>query len=84
MTRFNIELSHHTEIRAQRCFCFASAIYCGVPPRIPNGMVSWSTGVTFGSTTTYICNHQYDLQGSANITCLENGAWQKPPVCAGW
>lgn len=55
--------------------------YCGQAPKIANGYVQYSTGVVYGSTATYVCAAGYN--GSATITCQQNGTWQAAPVCTG-
>uniref|UniRef100_A0A674HVD1 Sushi domain-containing protein n=1 Tax=Taeniopygia guttata TaxID=59729 RepID=A0A674HVD1_TAEGU len=36
-----------------------------------------------GQTVTFRCHDGYSLQGSASVSCQEDGSWQPPaPVCA--
>ncbi|KJE90844.1 tyrosine-protein kinase Srms [Capsaspora owczarzaki ATCC 30864] len=63
--------------------------YCPSPGTISNGMVSCS-GLTLGSTCTYLCNQAYVIDGTAGAsttrTCAGNttvaGKWSAPkPIC---
>ena len=46
-----------------------------------NGEVTW-TGLTTGSTATYICYSDYQLTGDQTRTCLSTGVWSgQKPTC---
>lgn len=58
-------------------------ITCGMHPSIEKAEVI-STGSTYRSNVTFVCNSGYHLVGPQNITCLANGSWSKPlPLCEG-
>lgn len=52
--------------------CTASG--CGMPPSIPNAVISYGNTTT-GSTRTYECIPTSTPSGSGNITCQQNGTW---------
>ncbi|XP_064386156.1 uncharacterized protein LOC135334774 isoform X2 [Halichondria panicea] len=56
-------------------------VSCGNPPIIISGMMTSSTGTTFGAMATYTCNTGYQRSGSATITCQASGSWSTAPVC---
>ncbi|XP_064386406.1 uncharacterized protein LOC135334956 isoform X2 [Halichondria panicea] len=56
-------------------------VFCGSPPTVPNGVMTSSTGTTFGAIATYSCNTGYQRSGSATITCQTSGSWSAAPVC---
>ena len=48
---------------------------------IPGGGLS-CTGLTPGSTATYICNKGYKLNGSEKLVCQDDGTWDGMiPTC---
>ncbi|XP_060605355.1 uncharacterized protein LOC132757879 isoform X2 [Ruditapes philippinarum] len=51
---------------------------CG-DPGVASSTFTGST--TYGSTITFTCNTNYDLQGSATATCEADGAWGSTPTC---
>ncbi|XP_076997754.1 sushi, von Willebrand factor type A, EGF and pentraxin domain-containing protein 1 isoform X2 [Tamandua tetradactyla] len=54
---------------------------CGSPPMISNAFVIES-GSLEENVITYSCRAGYVIQGSADLTCTEKGAWSQPyPVC---
>ncbi|PKU44337.1 von willebrand factor type egf and pentraxin domain-containing protein 1 [Limosa lapponica baueri] len=56
-------------------------ITCGMHPSIEKAEAI-STGSTYRSNVTFVCNSGYHLVGPQNITCLANGSWSKPlPSC---
>ncbi|KAJ7417533.1 hypothetical protein WISP_63915 [Willisornis vidua] len=56
-------------------------ITCGLHPSIEKAEAI-STGSTYRSNVTFMCNSGYHLVGPQNITCLANGSWSKPlPLC---
>ncbi len=60
-----------------------SVVSCGFPPPVPSGIMTSSTGTTFGRMTAYSCNTGYQRSGSATITCQASGSWSTAPVCTG-
>ena len=62
---------------------FLQVVSCGNPPIIISGMMTSSTGTTFGAMATYTCNTGYQRSGSATITCQASGSWSTAPVCTG-
>ena len=63
-------------------YCFMCLVTCPDPANITDGFYSGSD-YSEGGTVTYVCDDQYFLDGSSNITCL-NGRWDTPPpVCRG-
>ena len=51
---------------------------------VANGDVVYSSGTTFGSTATHVCNHGYTLMGSSTRVCQQNGTWTGVTAnCAG-
>lgn len=58
-------------------------ITCGLHPSIEKAEAI-STGNTYTSNVTFVCNSGYHLVGPQNITCLANGSWSRPlPLCEG-
>ncbi|KAK2514926.1 Svep1 [Columba guinea] len=56
-------------------------ITCGLHPSIEKAEAI-STGNTYTSNVTFVCNSGYHLIGPQNITCLANGSWSRPlPLC---
>ena len=48
---------------------------------IPNVMLCY-TGLTPGSTATYSCDEGYELSGSGQLVCQDDGTWDGPaPTC---
>nr|XP_056705184.1 sushi, von Willebrand factor type A, EGF and pentraxin domain-containing protein 1 [Euleptes europaea] len=57
------------------------SISCDPPPVVENAL-SITTGNTYRSNVSYVCNFGYHLTGPENTTCLSNGSWSKPlPSC---
>lgn len=55
---------------------------CGSLTQPENGYVDQSNGTTYGQTAVYSCNMGYELFGSEQVICLDNGLWSMgPPVC---
>jgi len=53
-----------------------------IPKNAATHPTSFSNNV--GETIQFSCDDGYQLYGSANISCLDNGKWSDdPPVCAG-
>jgi len=48
---------------------------CDFPPDIGNGTYTQSRGNSNGSVTTYTCNPGWYLNGTATVTCRDNGLW---------
>jgi len=48
---------------------------CDFPPDIGNGTYTQSRGNSNGSVTTYACNPGWYLNGTATVTCWDNGLW---------
>ena len=51
-----------------------------------NGKVDVPGGTTYGQTAKYSCLPGYDLQGQANVACMDNGLWSGTATCTikGW
>ena len=61
-------LPYHTEIQ---CPIF----------QVPNGIVN-QTGTKLGDTADVICDSCYEIHGTGQLTCLENGDWDyESPTC---
>ena len=57
-------------------------VTCPNPDNITDGSYR-GIDYTDGGTVTYVCDNQYFLDGSSNITCVD-GRWNSPPpVCRG-
>ena len=55
---------------------------CGPLGNYVNGQVDMSSGTTFMSTATYICNAGYNRIGPISRTCGSNGVWSPAaPTC---
>ena len=49
-----------------------------------NGGVTYTSGTTFGNTTTYSCNTGYNLVGNSVRTCQATRNWSgSAPACQG-
>ncbi|CAB1345368.1 unnamed protein product [Coregonus sp. 'balchen'] len=58
-----------------------SAVSCGPPPSVENAETQTS-GETYQSNVSYVCNPGLHLIGPQNLTCLTNGTWSLPaPTC---
>uniref|UniRef100_A0A667ZKN9 Sushi, von Willebrand factor type A, EGF and pentraxin domain-containing protein 1 n=1 Tax=Myripristis murdjan TaxID=586833 RepID=A0A667ZKN9_9TELE len=54
---------------------------CGPPPSVTNALVQ-TTGETYLSNASYVCNPGLQLLGPKTLTCLANGTWSLPaPSC---
>ena len=65
---------------------YALVADCGsVPPAGSNSAVQSSTGTTYQSTVTYVCNTGYRAVTNTTLTCQANGSWSgnKGPNCTG-
>ena len=57
---------------------------CGTLTDPANGRVTYTSGTTFGNTTTYSCNTGYNLVGDSIRTCQATGNWSgSAPACHG-
>ncbi len=59
-----------------------AAVDCGilVPPLF--GSVATTSGSTFGSVATYICDEGHTIDGSATRTCQSSAEWTgESPLC---
>ncbi|XP_045068130.1 sushi, von Willebrand factor type A, EGF and pentraxin domain-containing protein 1 isoform X2 [Coregonus clupeaformis] len=57
------------------------AVSCGPPPSVENAETQTS-GETYQSNVSYVCNPGLHLIGPQNLTCLTNGTWSLPaPTC---
>ena len=55
---------------------------CGTLTSPDNGSLDQISGTTYGQTAVYTCTTGYDLFGTDQVTCMENGQWSAdPPVC---
>ena len=62
-------------------YVFPITTECPPLPAIPNGIVSLS-GVTAGSTASYICNAMYELVGPSTRVCMTDSTWSgQEPTC---
>ena len=64
--------------------CRHEHVFCDSPPLIKDGRVNIpSSGEYYdvGSTATYSCNDNYQLQGNSTSTCEYSGKWTPPPEC---
>ena len=50
-------------------------IVCDFPPDIVNGTYTQTQGNIYGSVTTYACNPGWYLNGTAAVTCWDDGVW---------
>ena len=57
-------------------------IDCGNPPTPAHGTVTLTPPgkTTVGSTATRMCNPGYELVGTANLLCRDDGLWSASPV----
>ncbi|XP_051576791.1 sushi, von Willebrand factor type A, EGF and pentraxin domain-containing protein 1 isoform X5 [Myxocyprinus asiaticus] len=55
-----------------------AAVSCGPPPVVANA-VTVSSGETYQSTVSYMCNSGLSLVYPHNITCQADGTWSLPP-----
>ena len=54
-------------------FLFAD---CGTEYSIANGYVDFTKGLTtYSHTASVTCHESYDIRGSREVRCLENGTW---------
>ena len=61
-----------------------TAVDCGSLPNPVNGAVSLSSGTTFRSIATYVCNIGFMLTVSTPRTCGSDGRWSPAaPGCLG-
>ena len=61
-------------------------VHCGdEPPAGINSAVQSSTGTTYQSTVTYVCNTGYTTAANMTLTCQANGQWSgnQGPNCTG-
>ena len=57
-------------------------IDCGPLGKPVNGQAVMSSGTTFMSTATNICNAGYNLNGAISRTCGSDGVWSPAvPTC---
>ena len=65
-------------------FLFVPAVVnCGTPPTPSCGSTEYDE-TRYGSTAVYRCKRGYVMVGSAESTCLDDGAWSNdPPTCRG-
>ncbi|XP_070199321.1 sushi, von Willebrand factor type A, EGF and pentraxin domain-containing protein 1-like [Littorina saxatilis] len=55
---------------------------CPDLPAPPNSHVTCSRGYVEGSACMITCNHDYDIEGQALLTCLHSEQWNAPlPIC---
>ncbi|XP_069128762.1 sushi, von Willebrand factor type A, EGF and pentraxin domain-containing protein 1-like [Argopecten irradians] len=55
---------------------------CGVPDSVPNSILK-ADSYTYRSIATYQCNGGFEIQGNAQISCLQNGSWSEGiPICS--
>ncbi|XP_056264534.1 beta-2-glycoprotein 1-like [Pseudoliparis swirei] len=58
-------------------------VTCPTPENIDNGFVSSSDQREYDymETVKYGCNGDYDIEGSLEIVCQQNGEWSEKPSC---
>lgn len=54
---------------------FCNIVSCGPPPVIPFSTTT-VTGLTYGSTVSFLCNRGYILEGDQIAICEANGRWK--------
>lgn len=60
--------------------------FCSMPPdcttlSITSGSVEAPKGTTYGEVAIASCDEGYSLQGTAFITCNDDGTWSSSPTC---
>ncbi|KAL4220535.1 Coagulation factor 5/8 C-terminal domain [Mactra antiquata] len=56
-------------------------VQCGNISVIANGTIQNETGTSYGDTATVVCEQNYKLNGSGNMSCESNGEWNGTPEC---
>lgn len=62
-----------------------TAVQCGAPPVVENGLILNVTSLYYGGIAYYGCQSGFIFGDLTNTqaTCQENGVWTTPTVCQG-
>ena len=70
------------ECGCEYCVFLCTVVDCGNLLSPSMGSVTFSSGMTFGSTASFECDSGYMLVGEEELTCQADGQWSgEEPIC---